>query len=37
MTLKTRIIPCLDVKDGRPATPAAAKPRGRASNRAAVR
>jgi len=30
MTLKTRIVPCLDVKDGRPATPAAATPRGRA-------
>ena len=30
MTLKTRIIPCLDVKDGRPTTPAAPRARGRA-------
>jgi len=37
MTLKTRIIPCLDVKDGRPATTAVAQPRERASNRAAAR
>jgi imidazole glycerol phosphate synthase subunit HisF len=33
MTLKARVIPCLDVKDGRPATPAAACPRGRAKKR----
>ena len=36
MTLKNRIIPCLDVKDGRTASTAAAEPRGRASKKAAV-
>lgn len=27
--LKAHVIPCLDVKDGRPASPVAAQPRGR--------
>ncbi len=30
MSLESRIVPCLDVKDGCRATPAAAQPRGRA-------